>query len=137
MLAALALAGLALRTGLDLRRRRARTAPNPAAGTAPGTAPAGDLRRRHLRLAKPAVVMVLVGFVGGPLSAVFLRDWDPFASFHGWLGLLAAALFAAAAALGHRIEEGQSRAFDAHALLGMLALLLAAVTAVAGFVLLP
>jgi hypothetical protein len=68
---------------------------------------------------------------------LFLRDWDPFASFHGWLGLLAAALFAAAAALGHRIEEGQSRAFDAHALLGMLALLLAAVTAVAGFVLLP
>ena len=129
MLAALALAGLALRTGLDLRRRRA--------GTASAAASGGELRRRHLRLAKPAVVMVLVGFVGGPLSAVFLRDWDPFASFHGWLGLLAAALFAAAAALGHRIEEGQSRAFDVHALLGMLAVLFAAVAAVAGFILLP
>ncbi len=129
MLAALALAGLALRTGLDLRRRRA--------GTLSAAASGGELRRRHLRLAKPAVVMVLVGFVVGPLSAVFLRGWDPFASFHGWLGLLAAALFAAAAALGHRIEEGQSRAFDAHALLGMLAVLFAAVAAVAGFILLP
>jgi cytochrome bd-type quinol oxidase subunit 2 len=129
MLVALALAGLALRTGLAVRRRRSGSAPLAPTG--------GELRRRHLRLAKPAVVMVLVGFLGGPISAVFLRDWDPFASFHGWLGLLAAALFAAAAALGHRIEEGRSRAFDAHALLGMLALLFAAVTAVAGFVLLP
>ncbi len=129
MLAALAMAGLALRTGLDLRRRRA--------GTASSAATVAQLRRRHLRLAKPAVVMVLVGFVGGPVSAVFLRGWDPFASFHGWLGLLAAALFGAAATLGHRIEQGRSRAFDVHALLGMLAVLFAAVAAVAGFVLLP
>ena len=44
---------------------------------------------------------------------------------------------AAAAALGHRIEAHGSRAFDLHALLGALAVLLAALAAVAGFVLLP
>lgn len=81
--------------------------------------------------------MLLLGFVGGPLSAVWLRGWEAFGSFHGVLGLLVIALFAAAATLGHRIEEGASKAFDAHALLGTLALLFAALAAVAGFVLLP
>ena len=95
------------------------------------------LRLKHLRIAKPAVVLLLVGFLGGPLSAVWLRGWDPFDSFHGWLGLLVAGLFGAAAVVGHRIEEGRSKAFDVHALLGVLAVLAAAVTAVAGFALLP
>ena len=48
-----------------------------------------------------------------------------------------AGLFGAAALVGHRIEEGRSKAFDVHALLGLLAVLAAAVTAVAGFALLP
>lgn len=126
MLAGLALAGWALRTGLALRRTRRGRARRTAA-----------MRPRHLRLAKVAVAVVLVGFVGGPISAVTLRGFEPFESFHGLLGVAAALLFAAAAALGHRLEEGRSRAFDAHALLGMLALLAAALTAVAGFVLLP
>jgi hypothetical protein len=69
--------------------------------------------------------------------AALLRDWTPFGSFHAWIGLLAAGLFAATALAGHRIETGQSRAFDAHALLGGVAVLAAAVAAVAGFVLLP
>jgi hypothetical protein len=126
MIASLALAAWTLRLGLELRRRRTRRVPGGA-----------GLRLKHLRIAKPAVLMLLVGFVGGPLSAVWLRGWDPFDSFHGWLGLLVAGLFGAAAVVGHRIEEGRSKAFDVHALLGLLAVLAAAVTAVAGFVLLP
>ncbi len=129
MIASLTLAAWALRVGLGLRRRRT--------GRVPGGAGGAGLRRKHLRVAKPAVALLLVGFVGGPVSAVWLRGWDPFDSFHGWLGLLVASLFGAAAVAGHRIEEGRSRAFDVHALLGILAVLAAAVTAVAGFVLLP
>jgi hypothetical protein len=126
MLASLGVAALALRSGLRLRRgRRSRTPRGP------------ELRRRHLRLAKPAVVLVLVGFAGGPPSWVWLRGNEPFSTFHAAVGLLVAALFAAAGVLGRRIEAGRSRAFDAHAALGAAALLLGALAAVAGFVLLP
>ena len=126
MLVSLALAVLTLRAGLALRRaRRGRAPPEPG------------LRRRHLRLAKPAVAFVLAGFAGGPISAVLLRDWRAFGSFHGMLGLAVAALFLAAAVLGRRIERGRASAFEAHAWLGALAVLGAALAAVAGFVLLP
>lgn len=123
---AIALCALALRAGLALRRSR----------LGRGRRTPGQ-RRRHLRLAKPAVVLVCVGFFGGPLSAVWLRGWAPFASFHAWLGLLALVLFAAAALVGHRLETGRSRSFDLHALFGGLAVLAAALAAVAGFALLP
>jgi len=126
MLVSLVLAVLTLRAGLALRRARRGRAPRH-----PG------LRRRHLRFAKPTVVLILAGFVGGPLSALWLRGWEPFASFHGALGLAVATLFAAAALVGRRLERGRSRAFEAHAWLGALAVLGAALAAVAGFVLLP
>jgi len=126
MLVSLAFAVLTLRAGLVLRRARRGRAPRDPA-----------LRRRHLRLAKPAVALVLAGFLGGPISAVALRGWEPFASFHGLLGLAVATLFAAAALVGRRLEQGRSRAFEAHARLGALAVLGAALAAVAGFVLLP
>jgi len=126
MVVALVLAALALRAGLALRRSRRGASPRPPA-----------LRRAHLRLAKPAVALALVGFAGGPLSAAFLRDWPPFGSLHAWLGLVAAGLFAGAGALGLRLEGGRSRSLDLHALLGGLALLAGALAAVAGFVLLP
>ena len=126
MLASILFCGAALRAGLVLRRARRFAAPRPR-----------NARAAHLRLAKPAVAAVLVGLVAGPLSAVLLRNWEPFGTLHAYLGLLAAGLFAAAAAIGHRIEMGASRAFDAHALLGMLAMLAALIAGVAGFVLLP
>ena len=126
MVVSIAVAALALRAGLALRRARRANLRRPPA-----------MRRSHLRLAKPAVALVLIGFVGGPLSAVYLRDWSPFGTFHAFVGLAVAALFASAAALGHRLEEGRSRALDAHALLGGAAVLAAAIAAVAGFILLP
>jgi len=122
----LLLALLALRSGLALRRSRAgRGRRTPAQ------------RPAHLRFAKPAVAMLLAGFFAGPISAVWLRGWEAFHTFHAFAGLAAAGLFAAAALLGHRIEEGASRRFDAHALLGVLALLLGGLAAIAGFALLP
>ena len=120
------LAFLALRSGLALRRSRLRRA---------GRTP--DMRPRHLRFAKLAVPLLLVGMVGGLGSWVWLRGGEVLGTFHGFVGISVAGLFAAAAVLGHRIEEGRSRAFDVHALLGGLAFLLAALAAVAGLVLLP
>ena len=134
MLAALALTGLALRAGLRLRAARL--------GRARKGSPRGALLRAHLRLARPAVVIALLGFVGGPASAAWLRGWTPFGSFHAWLGVLVALLFATAGFLGHRLATGRVTgdrgAFATrHGLTGTLALLAGAVAAAAGMVLLP
>jgi hypothetical protein len=126
MLASIAAAATALRLGLRLRRARLAGLPRPP-----------ELRRSHLRIAKPAVAAVLAGFALGPISAVALRGFEPFDTFHAAVGIATASLFAAAGWLGHRLARGRSRARDLHALLGGLAVLLAAVAAVAGFVLLP
>jgi len=126
MVASLALAFAAFRAGVALRRARLARRPPP-----PGA------RRRHLLLARPAVVLLLAGFLLGPLSAAVLRGWTPFATLHGFTGIVAAALFVAAALQGRRLERGRASARAAHALLGALALLVAAVAAMAGFVLLP
>jgi len=126
MLLAIGLAVLALRSGLALRRTRLRRS---------GRTP--ELRPRHLRLAKPAVAAIALGFLGGLASWLWLRDGDLLGTFHGFVGLTVMACFGGAAVLGRRIEQGRSRARDAHALLGGLGVLLAALAAVAGFVLLP
>ncbi len=125
MLLALSLAGLALQSGLRLRRLRR------------GGAAARADRARHLRLAKPAVALVLVGFAGGPLSMAFLRGREPFDTAHALAGTTAALLFAATALLGRRLERGRSRPHEAHALLAALATLAAGAAAITGFVLLP
>lgn len=95
------------------------------------------MRAQHLRIAKPAVGMLLIGAVAGPFSWVFLRGGEPLETFHGWVGLAAAALLGSAALLGRRLELGRSRAFDVHALVGALAVLLAALAAMAGLAILP
>ena len=126
MVISIAIAAIALRAGLLLRRARRRRTRRPE-----------GLREQHLRFARPAVALLLIGFVAGPISAVGLRGWGVLESFHGWLGLVCIALFVVAARLGWALERGRTRAFDAHGLLGLLALLAAAVAAVAGFGLLP
>jgi len=88
-------------------------------------------------VAKPAVVLIGVGFIAGPLSAIWLRDWTPFGSFHAWLGCLTVMLFATTAILGRRLEQGRGRPVEAHAILAGLAVMAAAVAAVAGLILLP
>jgi hypothetical protein len=126
MLVAIGLVFVALRRGLELRRRRLR-----------GERGRGARVAAHAAIAKPAVILVVVGLVGGLVSAVVVRDWAPLRSFHGWAGLLAAALFGATGFVGRQLLRGRSRAVDAHGWLGLVAFLAAAVAAVAGFVLLP
>jgi len=125
MSVSLAVVVLALRAGLGMRRRRLQ-----------GLRPKPDLIRRHLALAKPGVALVLIGLVGGVVSSVWLRSWEPFDSFHSWLGLVSALLFASAATLGRRAGRGREEAAR-HGLVGLFAVLAALVAMVAGFVLLP
>ena len=136
MVVALALVALALRAGLRIRKaRHARVA---GARPRPGSPSGSELLRAHLRIAKPAVVVVLIGFAAGPASSFWLRGWEPFGKLHSWLGLAAAALFVATALLGRRLEQRRSGARpDLHGLLGLLGVLVAALTAMAGMVLLP
>jgi hypothetical protein len=132
MLGGLILAGVALRAGLGMRRRR----------LGQSSASKGGLLKAHLRVAKPAVVVLLAGFMLGPLSALWLRDWSPFGTLHAWLGVLAAALFGGAGWMGrdlerHRTPGGRGEAARTHGLVGALAMLAGAVAAAAGMVLLP
>ncbi len=126
MVLSIALALLAFRVGLRIRRARATRRPPPRGA-----------REAHLRLARPAVALVLIGAAGGPLSSWWLRGWTPFGTFHGLLGAACALLFFCAWRLGRRLEAGDLDAREAHARLGALAVLGAAVAAIAGFVLLP
>jgi hypothetical protein len=121
----LLLAIFALRLGLRLRHGRLTRQPSAVA-----------LRRLHLRVAKPAVVLLLVGFVGGPLSAVWLRGWEAFGTFHSALGGLAAVFLLVTGLEGRQLERGAGDR-DRHALLAVLAVLFGGVAAFAGFVLLP
>lgn len=126
MVVGLTLLALALRSGLALRRSRIGQ-----------TRRAREMRPRHLRFAKPAVAVLLLGALAGPFSWVWLRGGDAFETFHGWVGILVAALVLVTATLGRRLETGASRAFDAHALAGGALVLLAALSAMAGLILLP
>ncbi len=133
MLVSLTLSLVALRTGLRLRRARLRRTPAPR-----GT------RATHIRVAKVAVAMLMLGFVAGPLSSYFLRGWTPFETFHGLAGGIAAVLFAATALRGRALELGPARggtndpaARDAHALLALAAVGFGGMAAFAGFVLAP
>jgi len=126
MAVALAFAAGALRTGLRIRSSRvSRVRREPG------------LRKNHLRLAKTAVVLVLIGFVGGPLSMVFLRGRPPFATAHAWVGMSAVVLFLATAYFGRELERNRRRERDTHAALALLAALASAAAFVTGFVLLP
>ncbi len=132
MLASLFLGALTLRLGLRLRSERRGGRRRPP-----------ELRRLHLRLAKPTLVMLVAGFASGPISIVTLRGAEAFGTAHAWVSSAALALFLATGWMGRRLEKGsipgeeRSRFLDRHAALGTLALLAGAAAFGTGFVLLP
>ena len=126
MLLSLVLAAATLRAGLALRRARRL-----------GQRRSAEAYRRHLRLAKPALVLIVLGFAGGLVSSVWLRGWSAFETAHGLVASAALATFLATGTLGWRLEHGASHAVEWHARLAALAVLLAAAAIGTGFVLLP
>ena len=126
MAVALAMAVVAARSGLRMRRARRLGMPRER-----------GVRGRHVRIAKVAVAAIVLGAGLGPISMAWLRGRTPFETAHAVAGVGALALFVGAWLLGRGLERGRSRAFDAHALAALLALLAGGVAAVTGFVLLP
>jgi hypothetical protein len=126
MLATIALALITLRAGLELRGARRRGQRRSAASY-----------RAHLKLAKPTLLLLGVGFLAGVASSVGLRGWSAFASAHGLVALSALGLFAATGILGHRLERGISRSPDLHGILALLSILAATAAFGTGFILLP
>ncbi len=126
MAIALAITLLALRRGLALRSARRRGVRRPPAW-----------RREHLRLAKLAMVMLIVGWAGGPASMLWLRDRPAFDTAHAAVATGGLLLLVATAVLGHRLERGRSQARDLHAALALASTLAAAAAMGTGFVLLP
>lgn len=117
---------LVLNTGLALRQLRVR-----------GKIPPAGTWRWHTRWAPLAVGIVVVGFVLGPLSSVFIRQWSLFATFHGWVGLAATVSFCSVAVLGRRLKLKETRRAQWHGLLGLLSIGLALLAAITGIELLP
>lgn len=126
MSASLLLAALALRNGLAIRRARQTRRPPPRGA-----------RQRHLWLAQPAFWLLCIGFAAGIASAVWLRGFEPLRSFHGVIGTLTIALFVLAWRSGERLEHGDQAVRERHARFALAAMLMAVLTAIAGFVILP
>lgn len=124
MVAVLALALFVFRDGLQIRRARLlRTKFDP---------------RRHRRLARVVVVLVVTGFGVGLASMAWLRGKDAFESVHAWLATGALAGFGAGGALGLWLERRAPAPVRAwHALTASGGLLLGLAAAVAGFAILP
>ena len=118
--------GLTLRLGLALRRRR-------LSGASLGR----DAVGRHVRWGRPTVALLIVGFLAGAASAFWLRGWSPIGTLHGGLAVVIALVFIAVAWLGWRLQKGRSRAATVHGGLALVGVALAALAALAGFVLLP
>lgn len=126
MFSTLVMAILTARLGLEIRRRRIS-----------GRPVGGDLRVRHLGFGKRTLVMVGIGFLAGPVSMAFLRDRDPFESFHGILGIIVLGLFAWTGWSGRALAGGNRDARDIHRIAAASSVAAAMLSAVAGFILLP
>ena len=124
MVGVLVLGVLVLREGLGVRRRRIARRPTDS--------------RRHRRLARIFVLLLLAGYASGLASMAWLRDATPGQSFHFPLVSAAALSALAAGGLGLVLERRVApRARRIHALCGAGALLCALAAAVAGFAILP
>ncbi|MBW2242918.1 MAG: hypothetical protein JRH01_13120 [Deltaproteobacteria bacterium] len=126
MVASILWAVLTLRSGLRLRSARRLGARRPK----------GEMRR-HLGRAKPALVMIVVGYSAGLASAFWLRGWGVFTTAHCFVSTAALLLFVATGVLGRRLEKGRSRAVEAHAWLALAGVGAAVASFFTGFVLLP
>jgi uncharacterized membrane protein YfcA len=125
MTALLAMALLALREGIAIRRGR-------ISGRRVDS-------RRHRRLGKLAVPLLVVGFGAGIASMAWVRSGEPLAeSVHFRLALPALLGFCVGGWLGLRLERGAGpKVRQLHAWFAALGLLLGLATGAAGMAILP
>jgi len=126
MAGSLVLAAVTLRAGLALRRARRL-----------GQRRSASDYRRHLRLARPTLGVVAVGYALGIASSIGLRGWSALATAHGALASAALLAFLGTGWIGRRLERGDRTLLEWHARLAALAVLLAAASIGTGLVLLP
>lgn len=100
------------------------------------TAPEGS-RARHIKLGPWSAALIIGASLGGLGSAILLRDWKPLGTFHGWLGVITAVLFALMWWLGRQLISGKKELAARHGVIGLLALFAAGVTGILGISLLP
>jgi cytochrome bd-type quinol oxidase subunit 2 len=122
----LVLAFMSMRRGLVIRDARVKRQPVPA------LAP-----RRHVSLARPAVILLVVSFGLGLLSAVFLRGFKPLDTTHGWLALAAAVCFAGTGLIGTGLTKDKAKRRGLHVAFSLLGLMIGFVAALTGIELLP
>ena len=126
MVVSLTIAIATARLGLEIRRRRRRDHPVGA-----------NLRKRHLRYGKRAISMIALGFLLGPASMFFLRDRNPFDSFHGIVGVIVLGLFMWTGWSGRALAAGNREAREIHRIVAASSIAAAMFSVVAGFILLP
>lgn len=81
--------------------------------------------------------MVVVGFLAGPPSMLFLRERAWFDSFHSILGVIVLGLFLWTGYSGRALARGDQEARDIHRIAAGSAIASAMLSAIAGFGLLP
>lgn len=125
MLTAICTGGWVLRLGLRMRAVRGRGQKRPKAWW-----------HQHIRFARAALTIGLVGLVLGPLTWVGLRGEPLLSSLHGKVGVATATLALGAWLVGRRLAVGRGQR-ELHALLGILTVLGALVALLTGLELLP
>jgi hypothetical protein len=120
------LLALALREGLSLRKARAR-----------GTGISSRARMLHVKVARVAVVALVLGAMAGPLSAVYLRGWSAFGTLHAWVASSVATLAIVTAVFGLRLYRGTGNRTALHGWLGLATVFGTAAAFLTGLVLLP
>ena len=124
--AAFLLALVVFRQGLKQRDGRTKRLPVPP----------GNLKR-HSTLGPWAVGLIVLGTIGGLLSATLVRGWSPLGSWHGRLGVLATALFCVEWWLGRRLLQQQKQLANTHGLLAVAAMGVGVITVLLGIEMLP
>jgi Protein of unknown function (DUF4079) len=122
----LALAWWTLQRGLVIRDARVKKRAPPAGAT-----------QRHLRLARPAVWILVAASVLGLASAVFVREMKPLHTGHGWAAVVATLGFAGTGLIGRELVKDRSRRRQLHVAFSLVGLGLGLLAAVLGIELLP
>jgi hypothetical protein len=90
-----------------------------------------------LGLARPAVIVLAVAFLGGLGSAVFVRHFKPLDSTHGWLGVAAIIGFVGTGLIGTRLVKNVDLQRGWHVGFSLLGLGMGLLAALTGISMLP